>query len=99
MDKLKIHLSPTEFKILRRDLPAVNALFRRGLVALIGGKVEVTDAGNTLLQSHQKHISQVRSQAGRAGGPARAEALTPKRRKQIAQAGAEAMHSKKGGTE
>jgi hypothetical protein len=91
-------LTPTEFKILRRDLPAVNALFRRGLVALISGRVEVTDAGKAILQDHQKHISQVRSQAGRVGGPARAEALTPKRRKQIAQSGAQALHSK-GGTE
>jgi hypothetical protein len=92
-------LTPTEFKILRRDLAAVNKLFRQGLIALIGGRVEVTDAGSSILQDHQKHISQVRSQAGRAGGPARAEALTPKRRKQIARAGAEAMRNKKGGTE
>jgi hypothetical protein len=89
-------LTPTEFKILRRDLAAVNALFRRGLIGMKGGQVIVLDAGEAVLQEHQKHISQVRAQAGRAGGPARAEALTPKRRKQIARAGAEAKHSKGG---
>ena len=92
-------LTPNEFKILRRDLPAVDSLFRKGLLAAVGGRVVVTDAGNAILQEHQKHISLVRSQAGRAGGPARAESLTPKRRKQIARAGAEAKHGKKGGTE
>ncbi len=89
-------LTPTEFKILRRDLPAVNALLRRGLIGLKGGQLTVLDAGKSILDEHAKHISQVRSQAGRVGGPARAEALTPKRRKQIAQAGAEAKHGKDG---
>lgn len=89
-------LTPTEFKILRRDLPAVNTLFRHGLIALISGRVEVTDAGSIVLQQHKKHISLVRSKAGREGGPARAEALSPKRRKQIARAGAEAKHEKGG---
>ena len=38
-------LSPKELLILRRDLPAVNALFRGGLIAVVGGRVVVTDAG------------------------------------------------------
>jgi hypothetical protein len=94
-----VKLTPTEFKILRRDLPAVNALLRHGLIGMKGGQLIVLDAGQAILREHTKAVSEARSKAGRAGGSARAEVLTPKRRKQIAQAGAEAMHSKKGGTE
>lgn len=88
-------LLPEESRILRRDLAAVDGLFRKGMLSLVGARVVVTDAGQTILDEHKKAVSVARSKAGRVGGSARAEALTPKRRKQIARSGAIAMHAEK----
>lgn len=89
-------LSPEESRILRRDLAAVDGLFRKGMLSLVGGRVVVTDAGQTILDAHKKAVSLARSKAGRVGGPeaakARVAATTKKQRKQIAKHAAEVRH-------
>jgi hypothetical protein len=80
-------LSTEEIRILRRELVAVRGLIDKGLISGVGS---LTAAGERWLVQDKERIRQARSEAGKKGGPARADALSRRERVRIATQGSRA---------
>lgn len=93
-----MNLTKEESIILRRQVSAVDSLFRKGLLTVGGAHVELSEAGRAWLTADAERIRLAKSRGGQKGGPARAESLTFKQLQKIARKGgrAKAERAKKG---
>lgn len=83
-----MNLTPEESRILRRQVSAVDTLFRKGLLAVgPGGRVTLTTSGASWIAQDDERIREAKSRGGKKGGPARAEALTYRQLQKIGRMG------------
>lgn len=90
-----MNLTEAEIRILRRDLAAVDSLFQKGLLAVAGAHVDLSEAGQRWLAQDDSRIRQARSAAGKSGGTARGLTLTRKERVRIAYMGGAAANAER----
>lgn len=91
-----MNLTPTESRILRRELAAVDVLFKKNLITLSSNThVELTEAGRAWIAQYKERLRQARASAGKAGGTVRGETLSRAERVKIARKGSKAAKAQR----
>lgn len=91
-----MNLTLTESRILRREVSAVDGLFRKGLLTVrAGAHVELSESGRQWLAADAERVRLARIAAGKSGGTARADTLSRKERVKIARKGAAAAKAER----